>query len=376
MNDLFSPGTILEIIGLLVAVATFVIAQAVQKRRDRAIARRKIYQELELASIDLFRFEAGQLDLIRPVWQAGVAMPAVGTAERTVVSNYVCQILNLFELATRFRLDGTMPPDVFGSWVAWFHQLIAAPGFGEIWQESRLNYLPALRAFIDEGLALEAGESDPDTRQRNFYAAVAKRLQCPVIEHWLDETPLPPSIRSTPRAGAGTPIKTGSAPDIRWVSTAAEIDEIVAFFMRNTDTGYISHGEILDGRATDAKTWSPRLRKRLQREFECAVQDGDHPQARLAVAQLDGRMAGMAFIQYAYPKDGPVATLSDIVVARDDRGNGIGQALVRWLEPQWQTEGIRFTLAESNIGNIAAHAFLEQNGFRKISATFLKTVTV
>jgi GNAT superfamily N-acetyltransferase len=373
MNDLPSPATLLEIIGLLVAVTTFVIAQAVQKRRDRSIARRKIYQELELASIDLFRFEAGQLDLIRPVWQAGIPMPAAGTAERTVVSNYVCQILNLFELATRFRLDGTMPPDVFGSWVAWFHQLIAAPGFAEIWRESRLNYLPALREFIDDGLVLEAGESDPIVRQRNFYTAVAQRLQCPVIAHWLDETAAPGPI-SSEDTSAGNPIRTAADPEIGWVSDPEEIDDIVAFFIRHTDTGYISHGEIMDGRAIDTDTWSPRLRKRLHREFETAMAGGAQPPARLAIARLDGQMAGMAFVQYAYPQDGPISTLSDIVIAKADRGNGIGQALIHWLETEWRREGIRFTIAESNIGNTSAHAFLEQNGFRKISATFLKTI--
>ena len=72
--------SILSAASFFFAVITFLVAHFVSKYRDRIVANREIYQQLELASLDLFRFEADHLELIKPLWEAGAPPPAAGTA--------------------------------------------------------------------------------------------------------------------------------------------------------------------------------------------------------------------------------------------------------------------------------------------------------
>ena len=71
----------------------------------------------ELASIDLFRFEA-------TLWNhpPGLGRPVILRGRRNTRRglNYVCQILNLFEMAIRLRKEVSFSPEVFGSWVIWY----------------------------------------------------------------------------------------------------------------------------------------------------------------------------------------------------------------------------------------------------------------
>lgn len=98
-----SIDTIIQAVSIIAAAVTFVVAQSREKRKDRRVAAREAYQQIELAAIEIFRFEAGNLDTIRPVWEQGAKMPKDSSAEYTATMNYVCQMLNLFEIALRFR---------------------------------------------------------------------------------------------------------------------------------------------------------------------------------------------------------------------------------------------------------------------------------
>src|SRR5690606_413137 len=104
-----------QIAAIIVGVVTLFLATQHQSYRELENAKREIYQRFELAAIDLFRFEAEHKDLIRPLWEAGTAIPEEGTAEYVAFQNYVCQNLNLLEMAARLRKQGIMPEDVFDS---------------------------------------------------------------------------------------------------------------------------------------------------------------------------------------------------------------------------------------------------------------------
>lgn len=170
-------GTVLSLLSLLLA---FLVLYW-DKLNERRLQCREIYQQLELASVELFRFECEQAELVGLLWNEGdEAQADLTTAQGYQVRAYTCQILNLFEMAVRFRIDGTMEPDVFGSWVIWMHDLSSASRFRAIWPELRPNYVVELREILDAGVA--CGDQNPELRRAAFFSAVAAQFDnCPYV---------------------------------------------------------------------------------------------------------------------------------------------------------------------------------------------------
>lgn len=149
-------GALLEILVMLASVAAVLYGFHLERRRDREIARREIYQRLELASIELFRFEADHLDLIRPLYDG--SPPPVDPAAFHAYRNYLSQILNLFEMAAELYCDGVVDEDVFASWVAWFREVGQAPGFKPMWDGGlRDHYTGALCEVMDRAIGPDDG---------------------------------------------------------------------------------------------------------------------------------------------------------------------------------------------------------------------------
>src|SRR5215475_6725226 len=101
-------------IALLSVAATLLIFIS-QSRRAARVEQQENYLRLELASNDLFRFEADNAtalepynDLTRP---AGPDDPAAARFARS----FYFMTLNLFEISVRMRRDRTIAPEVFGS---------------------------------------------------------------------------------------------------------------------------------------------------------------------------------------------------------------------------------------------------------------------
>lgn len=170
MNYFFelSMDNCINILAVLVAVGTFVWSQRSEGRKNRKMAAREVYQGLELAAIDLFRFEANNIGLIRPVWELDEKLPDKKSTRYYVTLNYVCQILNLFEMAIQFRREEIMPEEVFKSWIAWFGQLILSPKFEEIWPELKENYTESLVRILDHGITLKNTYSSGDKFKIHF----------------------------------------------------------------------------------------------------------------------------------------------------------------------------------------------------------------
>jgi len=170
MNYFFelSMDNYINILAVLVAVGTFVWSQRSEGRKNRKMAAREVYQGLELAAIDLFRFEANNISLIRPIWEQDEKLPDKQSTRYYVTLNYVCQILNLFEMAIQFRRDEIMPEEVYKSWIAWFGQLIQSPKFEEIWPELKENYTESLVRILDHGITLKNTYSTGDEFKMHF----------------------------------------------------------------------------------------------------------------------------------------------------------------------------------------------------------------
>jgi hypothetical protein len=161
----------------------------IQIRRERVGLKREIYQRLELASNDIFRFEAEHLDLLDCLNSAEHFCDKSSQVYKGLIA-YVTQVLNLFEIAVRFRRQNVMPPDVFGSWVIWFYDLCSADNFPEVWGDLRFNYLPDLRGIMDTCISIIARQTlkgTPDAARAEFFDFMAARFEDEIIKSWLND---------------------------------------------------------------------------------------------------------------------------------------------------------------------------------------------
>lgn len=92
----------------------------------------------------------------------------------------------------------------------------------------------------------------------------------------------------------------------------------------------------------------------------------DHPASgRLFVLRVDGRVAGMAnaLITLSTALGTPVLLLEDVIVARAQRGNGLGRALVEHVCAWARSEGMGRVTLLADQDNAPALAFYARLGF-------------
>jgi GNAT superfamily N-acetyltransferase len=136
--------------------------------------------------------------------------------------------------------------------------------------------------------------------------------------------------------------------------------------------------EIRDATEQDAAALSPlieqlmrkpqtpaQIRVRLRRLATTGVD-------RVLVAVVDGRVAGVAGVTYAWllHLDAPTARLMSIVVDEGCRGQGIGRRLVEASVEQARTWGCDRIELTSRLERGAAHSFYEAVGFEHTSKRF------
>ena len=164
---------------------------------------------------------------------------------------------------------------------------------------------------------------------------------------------------------------------ISLVTDPDEAGPLAAFFVRNVDKTYISHGEIMDGRALNEGEWSPEFASILEQEFREAIagnQAASRQGLRLAAARIPGMaVAGVAMLELSQGGRDPYAVIHDLVVAHDMRGQGIGTRLLQWLEAFLKQDmRIDRVFLESGSQNHDAHMFFQRQGFRVCSVNMLK----
>lgn len=214
-------ATFAQLAGIIIAATMVIITNRHNAREADATARQQIYQTLELESVKLFRFECDHPELVHMLWfsddAARVALeelargPSAGLDLDKVSSpmqvrlyqlkQYTCHILNLFEMACKFRTQSIIDPDIFGSWVIWMWELCAEPMFQLQWKGEKgieFNYITDLREIMNAGIhfnVARAGEGlSASDRIRSFYNFVAHQLfpesereQRELVERWLDQ---------------------------------------------------------------------------------------------------------------------------------------------------------------------------------------------
>jgi GNAT superfamily N-acetyltransferase len=162
--------------------------------------------------------------------------------------------------------------------------------------------------------------------------------------------------------------------NITWCDDPAEADSVASFFAQHVDSDYISHGELQLGRATDPEHWSPDLARLIADEIRCAGENGAHSERRVVTASIGSRLAAMALVGFHRGFHSRYVVLEDLMVDKALRRNGIGDAVLKWIEKEVRTAGCERMFLESGIRNREAHGFFERHGFRPCSLVMMKSV--
>lgn len=203
-------STFAQMAGIIIAATMVIVTNTHNARESEKTSRQQIYQTLELESVQLFRFECEHPELVEPLWLSTLAEvgPRKGLSDIELdlldyrLTQHICQTLNLFEIACRFRKQKIMEPEVFGSWMIWMLELCSRPEFRLHWEGKQrskthveLNYVAELRDILNAGIHFtkeREGDFDDDDRRRSFFKYVANIMYVGEEAHWRETIELWP----------------------------------------------------------------------------------------------------------------------------------------------------------------------------------------
>jgi hypothetical protein len=125
-------SAIMQTASVVVVVIIFILSNIENKK----ILKREIYQRLEFASIDLFRFEMEQSDKCWKLYNKNfnIAEEADDQTEQDL-TNHITQILNLFEMSTELHNKKIIDDKIFSTWVPWIFEIANYRNFQYLWKE-------------------------------------------------------------------------------------------------------------------------------------------------------------------------------------------------------------------------------------------------
>jgi len=314
-------------------VVTLVIT-ILSARKANRVEREENYIQLELASNELFRFEADHAAQLEPFQ------------------------LNLFEIAVRLREQDRFGKIAFGTWVVWFYDTLNEWFFREEWPTLRENYTVELRGIFDEMLEQFDTSEDPEIRKDKFFAHVATKLDCSIVRAWrndlnLKKTEIPRAIE---------------AVDVKLATTDADRNSIVELMATtiHSQQSYISHSDYFAGRSVDGKSFVPNLENIISAEMMSSDDNIEYAMACSKSGQIVGCVA------YYFSNNGfnDYCILDDIVVLSSSRSKGTGKALFDHVLAMAKERRAKKIMLESGVDNHTAHRFFERQGFKTMSKTF------
>lgn len=176
---------------------------------------------------------------------------------------------------------------------------------------------------------------------------------------------------------------TSPVPDLRvgWLTDGTLLQQLNDLFLAAVHDSYMSHGDMMEGRASAPGRWADDLRERHATELATILLDGgpfDRPGVRIAIAEdEDDAVVGyamVALLEHDAGRGEPVryARVDDVVVDPGGRGRGAGGTLLGWVEERLRESGVPRVFLESGIGNTDAHRFFERHGYAVISLSMMK----
>src|ERR1700750_1303286 len=115
----------------------------------------------------------------------------------------------------------------------------------------------------------------------------------------------------------------------KWLTDTTRTEELVDFFIAQKTDSYISHGEIISGRALDSNHWNPDLKNILTAQFNSGF-DADHT-SRLSILiaeNEEGKIIGMLVFNIIHGFKN-YAVLEDMLLDQSMRGQSLGSTLLK-----------------------------------------------
>ncbi|WP_345990011.1 GNAT family N-acetyltransferase [Chryseobacterium sp. Chry.R1] len=160
----------------------------------------------------------------------------------------------------------------------------------------------------------------------------------------------------------------------QWLTDKSRIKELVDFFITHKTKSYISHGEIISGRAESSEEWSADLESILTEQFNSDFNAGSPSEStvKILIAEnAEKEIIGMLVFNVIYSGFKNYAVLEDMLIDQSYRGQSIGSTLLENAIEESRKWNISFLLLESGIDNKGAHHFFEKYGFRQVSESFI-----
>lgn len=193
-----STADAIAILSAAIALAAFFVAfrgAQVSRADTLRVEKSNAYLQLEVASSDVFKYEAEHGELLEPYRAVraseGERKALLANRQHALHAyNLYFQTLNLFEVCARFRRQDIIEHGVFASWVAWFYDTLDDWYFRDQWHDLRGNYTDDVRDIFDLGMKVfeKFGNHDEPNidaaRKKLFYEWVGQHMQCTEIGTW------------------------------------------------------------------------------------------------------------------------------------------------------------------------------------------------
>jgi ribosomal protein S18 acetylase RimI-like enzyme len=327
--------------------------------RQRKIEKSSMYQQLELATIELMKWETENSKTMIRIQKGN---QDISEEDEEFINTRFFYTLNLFELCISSAKRQTLPKRVFGSWLPWIHEFTHESVFGEIWSKNKTHYVPECREIID--YAIENSEYDFIKKictLKNFFILKKYNLN---IKEWKNND-------SDEKNQYSKNIKNGNITVNIKKGNIENIEKYLSIFEESKHDNYISHGEVFCGRATHDLKWAENIIVQMKQEFITYLENNE--EYTIFEILSSGELIGFAIIELN--KKTKVAILSDIMIKRGFQGGGIGTKALQEIEKRLKNENIGIILLESGINNKNVHKFFEKNGYTEISLEYSKVLS-
>jgi GNAT superfamily N-acetyltransferase len=173
----------------------------------------------------------------------------------------------------------------------------------------------------------------------------------------------------------GGPVRAAGC-DVAWCREPSAAPALAAFFASSVTPSYISHSELMWGRAITPSRWTPGLQGFLQGEFGKIIRASlvRTPRKQVFTCFVADTLLALGIVTFAVDSPRPHAVLEDLIVGGRSRSRGLGALLIQWVERQAANRGARRLFLESGIGNHDAHRFFLHQGFRVTSQVMYKPI--
>lgn len=161
----------------------------------------------------------------------------------------------------------------------------------------------------------------------------------------------------------------------KWLTNKARVKELVDFFITHKTDSYISHGEMMSGRALDTHHWNPDLNVILTEQLLTDFNSDGSSKLNILIAENENsEIVGMMVFNVINSPFKKYAILEDMLLDQSVRGQSLGSKLLEKAIEESKNWNISFILLESGVNNHGAHQFFNRYGFKKVSESYILTL--